>query len=205
MVMDRDGHLVIVWTDSPDSLFMARAAEPGTASADWDVKKINDDRPTYPCLTKASNGDMYVFYRRTYYGRQTYFPPMLLFGHTYVRSDYRPLHYIKSADNGETWSTPTAAIDTGGILSNRDPANLNEVYADCPRHEPSHDGVSERFLFGWTMSGGGFKHYSHNNYHKDAHFAYFHPATARFANAAGRFERLWQYSYGTIPAILQDP
>ena len=63
--------------------------------------------------------------------------------------------------------------------------NLNEVYADCPRVEPAHGNTQERFLMGWTMAGGGQGQNIHNNYHKDAHFAYFYPSTDTFANAEG--------------------
>lgn len=79
------------------------------------------------------------------------------------------------------------AVDSGGLQKNKDPFNVNEVYNDCPRHEPPRPGESdERFLFGWTNAGGGPNSTTHNLFHKDVFFAHFHPASLSFTNAAGK-------------------
>ena len=88
-------------------------------------------------------------------------------------------------DNGETWTAPQKFIDSGGIDLNLDPQNLNEVYLDCPRLFPPHNGIPERFAFGWTKSGGGPNATIHNHYHKDAHFAYFYPGEDTITNVHG--------------------
>ena len=172
MAMANDGHLIVIYTDSPRTLYMSKSPKAHSSDGTWNVKTINEDKPTYPCLTKSSTGDLYVFYRS--YEKE-------------IAVDYRPLHYVKSTDDGESWSAPRKAIDTGikdipfMVFNN----NLNEVYADCPRVEPAHGNIQERFLMGWTMAGGGQGQNIHNNYHKDAHFAYFYPSTDTFANAEG--------------------
>lgn len=84
-----------------------------------------------------------------------------------------------------TWTKPIVAIDSGGFPSNGDYRNVNEVYNDCPRHQARTVSNPERFLFGWTNAGGGPNSTKHNLYHKDAHFAYFYPATLSFENVRG--------------------
>ena len=173
MAMANDGHLIVIYTDSPHALYMSKSPKAHSSDGTWNVKTINGDKPTYPCLTKSSTGDLYVFYRS--YAKE-------------IAVDYRPLHYVKSTDDGESWSAPRKAIDTG--IKDRSQGwytvfNMNEVYADCPRVEPAHGNTQERFLMGWTMAGGGQGQNIHNNYHKDAHFAYFYPSTDTFANAEG--------------------
>ncbi len=168
MVMADDDRLVVVYTNSPETLHVTKAATPHTSSGEWTDKLINTDNPTYPCLIKSSNGTLYVFYRSV--GNST---------------DYRSLHYVKSTSHGDTWSAPMQAIDTGGLAVNQDPMNLNEIYNDCPRHELATSSSPERFVMGWTMSGGGPGAILHNNYHKDAHFAYFYPGNDTFGAVDG--------------------
>lgn len=168
MVMADDGHLVLVYTDSPETLHMAKSHAPHSSRGNWTQNQINADKASYPCLIKSSNGDLYAFYR------------------SQKGTDYRPLHYVKSTDHGETWSEPRIAIDTGGLEDNMDPTNLNEVYAGCPRVEPAGNGLPERFAMGWTMAGGGPGVIKHNNYHKDAFFAYFDPLSDTFSSVDGQ-------------------
>lgn len=99
--------------------------------------------------------------------------------------DYRPLYYVKSLDNGDTWSESRKGVDSGGPLVNEDPINLNEIYYDCPRHEPAMSGRPERFAIGFTKSGGGPNITKHNHFHKDAHFVYFYPEDDTFSNVEG--------------------
>ena len=159
MVMADDGHLLVVRTEHTVSLDMAKSDMPHTSQATWTNHVINNDRPSYPCILKVSNGDIYIFYRST------------------KESVYRPMHYVKSIDHGNTWSDPVAAIDTG----NEHPESLNEVYFGCPRLELAEENNPERLQFGWTLAGGAV----HNEYHKDAHFAYFYPASDSFASVDG--------------------
>jgi hypothetical protein len=167
VIMAEDGRLVVVYTNHPETLHVTKADNPHTSTGTWRDRLINEDKATYPCLVKATNGNLYTFYRST------------------KDIDYRPLHYVKSTDHGETWSDPRIAIDTFGLQVNQDPMNLNEIYADCPRLFPGRDGGPEKFAFGWTMAGGGPGVVQHNNYHKDAHFAYFYPDDDTFASASG--------------------
>lgn len=97
-----------------------------------------------------------------------------------IFSDYRPLRYRSSVDDGVSWSSPQVAIDTNG----QDANNLNEVYNDCPRLEQAHGNTPERFAIAWTKGGGGPVMQS-NLYHKNVHFAYFFPGTKRFQTAGG--------------------
>jgi BNR repeat-containing family member len=168
MVMADDGRLVIVYTDSPATLHVTKARDPHTSFGVWDNNQINSDNPSYPCLIKASNGDLYTFYRSLK-----------------SPTDYRPLHYVKSTDHGESWSEPRVAIDSLGLPVNGDPQNLNEVYSGCPRHEPATEYYQERFSMGWTIAGGGPGQVAHNFYHKNAHFAYFYPGKDTFAAVDG--------------------
>lgn len=97
-------------------------------------------------------------------------------------SDYRPIKFIKSTDDGESWTRTQMAIDSGGLSLNADPSNVNEVYYDCPQHFEADDQQPERFAFSWTNAGGGPNSTVHNNVKKDVFLAFFHPTTLTFSN-----------------------
>ena len=170
MIIDDEGHLLVTWTNHPaGQLHVSRSPQPHSAEGQWSQQLLDTGRPTYPCMIKDSTGTIYIWYRVT------------------ITTDYRPYEYVKSTDNGATWSKPHRAIDSGGLAGNKDPQNVNEIYADCPRLFPAEDGgLPERFAMGWTKSGGGPGIELHNNYHKDAHFVYFYPFMDSFVTAAGK-------------------
>ncbi|MGJ8693566.1 MAG: BNR-4 repeat-containing protein [Thalassotalea sp.] len=165
-----DGRLIVIYSAHNSRLYKSISPNANTIDG-WDANHYeeikNGDKAiqaTYPLVNKASNGDIFVFYRYT----------------TGNPTDYRPLEMIKSTDNGLTFSQPVRVIDTNNAL----PENLNEVYNGGFRHEPAHGDIPERFLVGWTMAGGGPKN-KHNLYHKNAYFAYFYPKTEKWTDAAG--------------------
>lgn len=85
MVMADDGHLVVTWTDSPVALFAAKSPFPHSIAGQWETKKINDERPTYQCIVKSSNGDLYIFYRRSYsVGKSLLLIQVCLSEHTFL-------------------------------------------------------------------------------------------------------------------------
>eukprot|EP00977_Amphora_coffeiformis_P007203 scaffold1565_cov221-Amphora_coffeaeformis.AAC.10 len=168
IVMADDGQLVVVYTNSPETLHISKAHSKRTSTGLWNDRMINDDKATYPCLIKATSGNLYLFYRH----RDSF--------------TNRPLKYVKSTDHGETWSDPVAAIDIGNsTVDDGTTISFHGVYSDCPRLLPAGNDMVERFAFGWTMAGADPGVQEHNTYHKDAHFAYFFPSNDTFANAGG--------------------
>jgi hypothetical protein len=120
---------------------------------------------TYPLVYSSDDGTVYIFYRYS----------------TGAPTDYRPLEMLKSTDNGRTFASSVRVIDTHAQMAD----NLDEVYNDGFRHEPAHGNISERYLVGWTMAGGGLVN-KHNIYHKNSYFAYFYPGSDTWATVSGR-------------------
>jgi len=170
MTQLNNGKLIVVNSAHNSRLYKSISPSAHTI-AGWDsthyqeIKNGNEAiHATYPLVNKASNGDVYIFYRYT----------------TDEAMDYRPLEMIKSSDNGVTFTKPVRVIDTQNAM----PSNLNEVYNDGFTHEPAHGDIPERFLVGWTMAGGGSSN-KHDVYHKNVYFAYFYPETDSWSDVAG--------------------
>jgi len=164
IIQSADGVLHVFYSRHNRSLFQLTAPSPNTIDGEWTAREIGSRlRATYPMPISDSKGTMYVFYRVTKGG------------------DYRPMAYVKSSDNGKTWSKPIKAIDHE---KTRREDHLDEIYigAFTPA---SPKGLGEVFHCTWTLAGGGPERHDHDDYHKNVYHAYFRPRDAHWLSADG--------------------
>ena len=109
IVIDRQQRLHVINGGHVDPLLHVRATVPVThpqllAPENWITQPftntLHQDKATYPLLFKTGAGHLYLFYRQT----------------TSMVPDpwYEPIYYIKSTDDGDTWSLPQKVLDPGG-------------------------------------------------------------------------------------------
>lgn len=149
MVRSHDGRLHVFYALHGTGLRQSTAPQAGGIEGQWRDRTVAEAlAPGYPMPVVADNGDLYVFYRHT------------------IASVNRPVYYIKSTDNGETWSAQKPAIEHDPLRTDE----YNEIYLGSVTRVHDSSG-GERFLFIWTLSGGG----GHNKYHYNCYAAYFTP------------------------------
>jgi hypothetical protein len=175
MIQARDGRLLVFY-GSHNTVQRLATSQPHTVEGDWTDGTIDAaPRSTYPMPVKASNGDIYLFFRSTPHNDDPSLP-----------TDYRPIHYVLSTDDGRTW---THSSDLEGIpyaIGSTDrPDNCNEIYIGEIEVTPPQGNVPERFHFVWTLAGGGPGRHEHDYYHRNLYYAAFQPGDRHFYNAAG--------------------
>lgn len=152
------------------------------------------EQPVDPCLIKSSNGDIYLFFHSTSVTGKFRIPsvqehscPSLPRAYR-DSSDYRPLKFVKSTDNGRSWTRkPITAIRSCHMDATNRPSL---VFAGCPSHQVARGGQLETFSFAWTCAGYHDNSTSSNRaskwIYKHVYFASFYPATLEFTSSAGR-------------------
>ncbi|MDP0501861.1 MAG: putative Ig domain-containing protein [Verrucomicrobiota bacterium JB022] len=161
MAQAPNGDLLITYADHADELYLLRASDPHTLDTAWTHEKISDNGNAYPMIL-AWGSSVFIFYN--------------------VQEDiswpYRSFGFIRSEDNGATWSTHQNAIDSAKM----DPGHYDEPYVNDFHLEPGIGGQPDRIHFVWSMHGGPNGHNigSHNGY-----FAYFIPATGTWQAVDG--------------------
>ncbi|MHA6483516.1 sialidase family protein [Paenibacillus sp. strain BS8-2] len=130
-------------------------------NGEWNRKTISTDFNCYPAPVTAGDA-IYIFYSRN----------------DDVTYPYRTYRYMKSMDNGATWSEPFTIIDSG----KNDPLKFDEVYGCSAVYEPARHAIPERILLTWSMWGGPKGHAKQG---KGTFFAYFYPSTGRLGAADG--------------------
>ena len=164
IIQSADGVLHVFYSRHNRSLFQITAPSPNTIDGEWTAREIGSGlRATYPMPISDSKGTMYVFYRVTKGG------------------DYRPMAYVKSTDNGNTWSKPVKAIDHE---KTRRKDHLDEIYIGALT-PASPKGLGEVFHCTWTIAGGGPERHDHDDYHKNVYHAYFRPSDGHWLSADG--------------------
>lgn len=158
MAQSPDGRLVVVWADHCENLQMACAVQPHDLMGPWESRIIAENRNAYPMVITHGEA-IYVFYS---VDEERAWP-------------YRSFGYIKSTDNGETWSEHVRAIDSEKM----DPDHIDEIYAFHFQVEP---GTFNRIQMTWVMRGGPN---GHNMGGRNAYFAYFIPSTGCWQGADG--------------------
>jgi hypothetical protein len=176
MIQADNGKLLIFRGMHNVELVVSEAPTPHSAAGTWTHRIIPEGiAASYPMPFKAANGDIYVFYRRTdnTIGQA---PP-----------DQRPMLYVRSRDNGKTWSNSTqltGAPFAVGSIGRAD--NMDEIYFGQMRYEAPSRGRTERVHIVYTLAGGGTEGQLHDRYHRNIYYAYFLPSNQHFYNAAGK-------------------
>ncbi len=166
MAQDAEGFIHIFYGAHNAELRHTIAPAPGAIDGEWNDTGIGvTERASYPMPVRAANGDLYVFYRFT--DRRG--------------PDFRPYVYIKSVDNGRSWSEPAQAI----WHETPRPHNLNEIYVGAIVEQPAGEHGPERFLISWSIAGGGPEQERHVAYTKDIYCAAFVPSQDAFYSVGG--------------------
>jgi hypothetical protein len=176
MVQANNGHLLVFRGMHNVELVVSESTAAHTSGGTWSTRVIAEGvAASYPMPFKTANGDIYVFYRRTDYTVDKTAPV-----------DQRPMLYVKSRDNGKTWSNSTQLTGAPFAVGSTGRADhLDEIYFGQMRYEPARFGRSERMHIVWTLAGGGPEGHLHDRYHRNIHYAYFTPRDGHFHAANG--------------------
>ena len=167
MIRGRDNRLYIFYGCHNSPLRMAVSPNPLSIDGTWRDGNIGAaPDASYPAPVVTSDGTIYVFIRLTRARN----------GH----SDDRPLAFVKSTDNGQTWTRAT-------IL---DPYprsdNLTEIYNGKISYQPAAGGQKARIHIAWTLAGGGPGNHEHDAYTRNIYYAYLDPANDHLYDLSGR-------------------
>lgn len=188
LIKGGDSRLLIYYSIHSGPLWQIKSPEPLSIEGDWVRTEIKQNgtslKATYPMPVITRDGKIYIFFR------QTLSP-----------SDYRPLWYVASHDNGKTWTNPQKAIDYENARND----HLNEIYIGNVVYEASTKHNRERILLTWTNAGGGPTQHKHDYYHKNIYFAYYDPANQHFYNVGGKdLGRFIDNSEAEAAALVYD-
>lgn len=162
-----DGRVGLTSSDHNRKLYFAKSENPGSIKGNWSVAEVRSNlRATYPMPMTSSDGTLYIMYRES--GKL---------------SDYRPINWVHSTDNGNSWSKPTPTID----FKNARADNLNEIYLGGMSYDSDHphESLGEGYHGSWTIAGGGPGTHDHDDYHKNMYYAFFHMSNAHWYAADG--------------------
>ncbi len=139
------------------NLTHTRSLQPRDLQSGWTdeviLKNSNDKaiNSSYPLPILAENGDLYLFFRTAAHGGN-------------------PIHFIKTSDNGATWTDQRHVIE-------HDPRRADQssnLYLMGIEHVPASNGLPERILLCWINAGPGADGKGgYNSARKDVFFAVF--------------------------------
>jgi hypothetical protein len=177
IVQADDGHLLVFRGLHNTELRVARSNRAHSIDGGWTDTVIPQGLgATYPMPFKTADGAIFVFIRETARDFDKRYP-----------TDFRPMKYVRSADNGLTWqSSEQLTGDRWNIAPQERPDNMNEIYVGQLRYEPAAPGRPERAGIVYTLAGGGPEGHLHDRYHKNVYYTYFTPADLRFHAADGQ-------------------
>jgi hypothetical protein len=177
MVQAKDGHLLVFHSLHNTQLVVERSAKPHAIDGAWTEQVIAAGvGATYPMPFVTADGAVFVFIRETVNDLDKTAPV-----------DWRPMKYVRSTDNGLTW-TNTAALtgDKYAISPTGRPDNMNEIYIGQLRYVPGRRGRPDRVQIVYTLAGGGAEGHLHDRYHHNIYYTYFTPGDLHFHAADGR-------------------
>lgn len=177
LVQANDGHLLVFRSLHNTELRVARSPQPHSIEGTWTDTIIPEGLgATYPMPFKTASGAIFVFIRETAGDFDKQYP-----------TDFRPMKYVRSTDNGLTWQSSEALTgDKWNIAPQGRPDNMNEIYIGQLRYEPATLVHPERVGIVYTLAGGGPEGHLHDRYHKNIYYTYFTPADLHFHAANGR-------------------
>ncbi|HWO63221.1 MAG TPA: BNR-4 repeat-containing protein [Umezawaea sp.] len=171
LVQARDGHLLSFRGRHNVELVLNRAPRPHSSEGVWSERVISKDAATYPMPFVTADGTIFVFFRETSHDLDPSIP-----------TDTRPMQYVVSRDDGQTWQTSQELTGNKFALgSDTRTDNMNETYFGQLRQEP--DG---RVRIVYTLAGGGPEGHLHDRYHRNVYYTWFNPRNLHFYSASGR-------------------
>lgn len=154
MVKLPDGTPGIFYAIHAKKARLAKAPNAHSIEGTWTTTTISNNRNCYP-MPAVSGNNVYFFYSEDTDGSWP----------------YRRYRYIKSTDNGTTWSNPVNIVDTGKTGD-----KFNEVYAFGVDEKDGQIGIS------FVMSGGPQGHVSAS---KNLYYVELNTTTDTAENALG--------------------
>ncbi|WP_158886663.1 BNR-4 repeat-containing protein [Amycolatopsis anabasis] len=173
LVQAADGHLLVFRGMHNSRTVVSRSPRARSLDGEWTHTEVAAGAAaSYPMPVKLAGGTLIVFYRETAAELDPGAP-----------TDFRPLKYLVSRDDGRTWRNSVELTGKRWALGSLGRADhLDEIYAGQLRYD-SHTG---RIQLVYTLAGGGPDQHKHDFYHRNVYFASFDPATLRFFSASGR-------------------
>lgn len=168
MLKGRDDRIYIFYGCHNSTLKMTVSPNPLNIDGTWHDEFIPiAEKASYPAPIVTADGNFYVFYRET---RQT---------NGY--SDDRPYRFVKSTDNGKTWSKQMA-IDPFPRTTD----NMCEVYNGKVSYQPAKNGKGAKIHLAWTIAGEKIGKHAHATYGRNVYYAYLDPANDHLYNIQGK-------------------
>ncbi len=129
MIQDLNGNPMFFYHIHSSHAYMIKLDENGK----YKRAKICDNNTAYPAPIRYKNS-IYYFYSEN---KEISYP-------------YRPLRFIRSDDNGETWTEPKDIIDS----AKKTPDKIDEVYQSDVIFLEANENFPDRFIISFTMWGG---------------------------------------------------
>jgi hypothetical protein len=174
LIQTDDGRLHVFHGCHNTPLRQSTAPRPHSIEGEWEDRPVEAaPDATYPMPFVTDDGTVFVFYRETF------------------DVDDRPTNYVRSEDDGQTWthsSDLTGDPIAIGHVDRED--NMDETYVGQLRQVPGEDGAVDIHV-AWTLAGGGPEGREHDRYHRNVYHAVFDPETLRFAAADGTDLGTW--------------
>lgn len=168
MLKGADGRIYIFYGCHNSTMKMTVSQDPLSIDGTWNDKFITEAQDaSYPAPIITVDGTFYVFYRDT--RRQD------------GKSQDRPYQYVKSTDNGATW-TRHMAIDPYPRTTD----GTTEVYNGKVTYEPPHGDQNAKIHIAWTLAGPKLPTQSeHATLGQNVYYAYLDPGNDHFYNVVG--------------------
>jgi len=168
MLKGADNRLYIFYGCHNSTMRMAVSPKPLSIDGSWQDGFIDiAERASYPAPVITSDGRFYVFYRDTRKDS----------GH----DDDRPYQFVKSTDNGKTW-TRQMVIDPHPRTTD----NMCEVYNGKVSYQPAMNGQPAKIHIAWTIAGEKLGKHAHATYGRNVYYAWLNPANDHMYNISGK-------------------
>lgn len=129
MVPDKNGNPLIIYHIHSKLAYIVKKNN----MDQWKRRMFSQDQNAYPAPIRYKDC-IYLFYSQN---KEISYP-------------YRPLRFMKSLDDGESWSEPKDVIDS----KKKTPDKVDEVYQSNVVFTPAGHGFPDRLLITYTMWGG---------------------------------------------------
>lgn len=167
MLKGKDGRIYVFHGCHNSTMKMTVSPNPLSIEGEWEDKFIDEaERASYPAPVVTVDGTFYVFYRDTRM--------------TNGYSDDRPYQFVKSTDNGKTW-TRQMAVDPFPRTTD----NMTEVYNGKVTYEPPHGNQKAKIHLTWTICGEKVGKHAHATYGRNVYYAYLDPENDHLYNVSG--------------------